>query len=90
MQNHVSTAHLKLGPPTLPVRALSLRLSLFVFFFERETERERESTCMCQSTFELGRGQRERNRQFQAGSTLSVQSPVPDAGLKLTNQDVVT
>ena len=49
---------------------------LLTFIFEREQARER-----------VGEEQRERGRGSKAGSTLSTE---PDAGLELTNREIMT
>ena len=39
---------------------------------------------------QMGKGQRERETEFEAGSRLQAVSTEPDAGLKLTDREIVT
>ena len=53
--------------------------STFIFYFwDRETEHER------------GRAEREGDTESETGSRLRAISPEPDAGLELTDREIVT
>ena len=57
---------------------------MFYLFFERETERDRD-----RERIRVGEGQRERDGQRIQGG-LHVDSREPNAGLRLTNREVIT
>ena len=56
-----------------------------MFIFERERERERE-----RQSKNRGGAEREGDTELEAGSRLQAISPEPDAGLELTDHEIVT
>ena len=52
--------------------------NVYLFFGQRETEHE------------WGRAERERDTESETGSRLQAISPEPDAGLELTDREIVT
>ena len=54
---------------------------LFIYFWERERERE---------TARVGKVQRQGDTESEAGSRIWAISTEPDAGLKLTDRDIMT
>ena len=53
---------------------------MFIYFWERETEIEQEQ----------GGAEREGDTESDAGCRLRAVSPEPDAGLELTDREIVT
>ena len=64
--------------PSLMVYKIIKKKFFYIYLFLRERERARA---------QVGEGQRERDT---AGSRLQAVSPEPDAGLKLTDREIMT